>query len=290
MPFSDFDVFWKAAQAILQGQDPYAIPGVYYPLPTFFVFLPLAALPLSIAHIVWSAIEAVVFVAILRRRAPLVILFMPVVLTFLMGQTVMPLVGVFALLRSGLHGGIALALLMLKPQLIVFVAPWLFWRWWKEDRRQIVSFGLLLGTMIAAAFITQPDWANRWLTVSGVRVRAPISPSIWGVLSFLPTPWWMLSALLLTIGIVVWAWRRTDIDLVMAATMLVNPVLISYDQTLFALMIEDTRAWIVLTLTSWLAFVLSALELNERASVVTTLVVIAILLRGSRNRVVARQT
>lgn len=290
MPFNDFDVFWKAAQALLQGQDPYSLPGVYYPLPTFFLFLPFATIPLPLTHVLWTAIEAVIFVAILRRRALFVVLFMPVLLTFLMGQTVMPLLGAFALLRSGLFGGIALALLMLKPQLVILIAPWLLWRWWTNDRRQIVSFALVTGAMAAVAFIVQPDWVNRWLAVSGERMRAPISPSVWGVLSFLPAPWWVLSAGMVTALVVVWAWRRNDIDLVMAATMLVNPVLISYDQTLFTVMIRDARTWIVLTLLSWIVFGLTALELNERAAILTTLAVVVILLWRTWNRAAGEQT
>jgi hypothetical protein len=284
MPFGDFDVFWNAARAMLQGRDPYAVPGVYYPLPTFFMFLPLATIPLPLAHVLWTAIQAIIFVAILRRRAVYVVLFMPVLLSFLMGQTVIPLLGVFALLRSGLFGGVALALLMLKPQLVGLLAPWQLWQWWNGDRRQIAWFILVLGAMGMAAFLAQPDWVSRWLAVSGERLRAPISPSIWGVLSVLPAPWWLISAGLVTVGVVVWAWRRNDIDLVMAATMLVNPLLISYDLTFFTVMIRDARTWIVLTVLSWIVFGLSALELNERSVVLLSLFSLATLLFTQRKR------
>jgi hypothetical protein len=109
----------------------YLLPDVYYPLPLYLIFVPLAGLPLPVARIVWSAIEMLILVAVLRRRAVTVLLFVPVFLTFLMGQIVIPMLGLFALLRSGLFGGFALALLLLKPQLVLFLTPWMLWQWWK---------------------------------------------------------------------------------------------------------------------------------------------------------------
>lgn len=288
MPFNDFDVFWRAANALVQGRDPYALSGVYHPLWSFFMFVPLASLPLELARWVWTLIEGLIFVAVLRRRAMACLLFMPVVLTFLMGQMVMPMLGLFALLRSGKFGGLALGLMMLKPQLMVLLLPWQAWQWWKTDRRQIVWLLTVLVVVMTAALAIQPDWIGRWLAVSGERLRAPISPTVWGLFSFLPGVWWTITAGLVSIILFVWAWRRNDIDLVMAATMLINPVMISYDQTLLTLMIRDGRAWIFLTLISWIAFGLSALELNERAAILTTLAVGVILLQRMRNQMVTR--
>ncbi len=280
MPFNDFDVFWRAAQALVQGADPYAVHGVYYPLPMFFLFLPFAALPLELAHILWTGIEGLILVAILRRRAPLVVLFMPVVLSFLMGQIVLPMLGLYALLRSGRYGGIALGLMCLKPQMVLLIAPWLLWQWWHADRRQVGWFALVLGALALASLLVQPDWVQRWMAVSGERLRAPISPSIWGLVSFLPQPWWVAFAGAATAAIALWAWRQRDMDVVMAATMLVNPVLISYDFTLFTLMLREARVWLFLTVCSWVAFAVSAWQLNEAIYVALTLVVVALLLKS----------
>jgi hypothetical protein len=64
MLFKDIDIFWQAAQAILQGRDPYSIPNleVFYPLPFYFLFVPLVALPLPAVHAVWTALQAVILV------------------------------------------------------------------------------------------------------------------------------------------------------------------------------------------------------------------------------------
>ena len=282
MPFNDFDVFWSAAGAVLQARDPYALPGVYYPLPFFFIFLPLAALPLWLAHLVWTAIELLVLVAILRWRAPAVLMFAPVFLALLMGQIIIPMLGLFALLRSGKAGGIALALMALKPQLVVFLAPWLLWRWWKSERRQIVWLIVTLAAMALAAFIVQPDWMAQWLSVSGERIRAPISPSVWGLLSFLPTPLWIASASLVTAGLFIWAWRRNNLDVLATMSLLINPILISYDLTLLTVMIRETRVWMALTVLSWVAFSVSAWQLNESSYVIVTVLVIWRLLQQTQ--------
>jgi hypothetical protein len=291
MPFNDFDVFWRAALALLQGRDPYAMPGVYYPLPTFFLFMPLSVFPLEFAHVIWTLIEAIILLAILRQRVPFVALFMPLVLSFLMGQMVIPMLGVFVLLRSRQFGGVALGLLMLKPQLVFFLAPWLLWQWWRRDRKQIVVFLLVFMALGIAAFAAQPDWVYRWLTVSGERVRAPISPSVWGVFSFLPMPVWLAVAGLLAIGIFIWAWRKNDFDILMVSSMLINPVLISYDFTLLIPMISSLRFWLVMTMLSWITFGISAIELNERATVLLPLIVIILLVRQRQSqRTMAKRT
>lgn len=277
MPFNDFDVFWRAAQALLQGHDPYAVHGVYYPLPMFFLFLPLAALPLDVAHAIWTGIEGLILVAILRKRAVSVVLFMPVVLSFLMGQIVMPMLGLYRLLKSGVFGGITLALMCLKPQLVAFIVPWMLWRWWQNDRKQIAWFAAIFTALALASFAAQPDWVARWLAVSGERLRAPISPSVWGLFSFLPNNWWVLVAGLVTVMTLLWAWRQQDLDSVMVASMLVNPVLISYDFTLFTVMLKESRTWLILTVLSWAAFGISAMELNERIYLAITLAVLFLL-------------
>ncbi len=283
--FNDFDVFWRAAQAVLQGHDPYALEGVFYPLPFFFLFVPLAALPLEWAHILWTAIELLIVVAILRRRALSVLLFVPTYLSLLMGQVVIPMLGLFSLLRTGRFGGIALGLLALKPQLIVVMAPWLMWRWWQKDRRQIIWFFFVLVMPILLALLIQPDWIERWLSVSGGRLRAAISPSFWGLFSFLPAPWWIACAALLSGAVVVWSWRQSDLDMITAAGMLANPVLISYDLMLLTVMVRDTRFWLVLTGLSWVAFALSAWQLNERWYVAISLAVLIALWRKHRDLV-----
>lgn len=282
MPFFDLDNFLRAAQAVLAGRDLYALPDVYYPLPLYFIFIPLATLPSQIAHITWTVIQVVILAAVLRRRVFSILFFMPVLLTFVMGQIVIVMLGLFALLRSKRYGGVTLAVLVLKPQLVLFVAPWLLWSWWRTDRRQIVSFVLTITLMAICAFALQPSWLARWLEVSGQRNRAAIAPSLWGLFSFLPGPLWIVVGICLTVVLLIWAWRSNDFDILAAAGFLANPLIISYDLTILTSTIKNSSVWVGLTVISWVAFAVSAWQLNERANTFVTLVILLFILYEKR--------
>lgn len=265
----------------MSGGDPYSVYGVYHPFPFFILFLPLAALPLEAAHVVWTVIELVIFVAVARRRALYAMLFLPVILTFLMGQIVVPMLAMFALLRFQKHQGIALAWLCLKPQLIGLMLPFVLWRMWKSERRGFLWFGGIWFVLLSVSFLLQPNWVQRWLQVSGERLRTPFAPSLWGALSFLPNAWWLTTVGTLAVGLVVWAYWRRDFDILSIVNLLVNPIIVSYDLTLLTLFIKSWRMWIVLTLLSWLAFALPAMNLwlGEGPTAMVTLAALVYVVR-----------
>jgi hypothetical protein len=273
MLFKDIDIFWQAAQAILQGRDPYSIPNleVFYPLPFYFLFIPLAALPLPVVHVAWTAMQAVILVAILRRRAVFVVLSMPVLLTFILGQVDILMTGLFVLLRSGIGGGIAMALLVLKPQLVLLLAPWMLWQWWQRDRRQIAWFLIVISSLVILSFIAQPDWVARLLARSDERTRAAISSSVWGLLAFLPSPAWLPIAGLCATVLVIWAWRMKSFDRVVAVGLFVSPFVFSYNLMPLLAIVRKPVLLIVLTIASWLAFGIGALQLSDAASASLTL-------------------
>lgn len=281
MPFNDFNIFYHAAQAVLNGQDPYRVYGVYHPFPFFLLFIPLAVLPLHIAQAVWTGIELVIFVAVVRKRALYAMLFLPVILTFLMGQIVMPLLAMFALLRAQKHQGIALAWLCIKPQLIGLMLPFVFWRMWKKERKGFLWFGGIWFVLLSVSFMIQPNWVQRWMQVSGERLRTPFSPSLWGALSFLLNPLWLIVAGALMIGLLVWAYRGADFDILSVVNLLVNPVIVSYDLTLLTLFVKSLRMWIVLTILSWLMFALPAMDLwrGEGPTAIVTLAALIFVVR-----------
>lgn len=65
---------WAAARALWQGQNPYTVvPAVvgraefYYPLPAALLMLPVAWLPLPVAHVVFAALSGLAFALAARR-------------------------------------------------------------------------------------------------------------------------------------------------------------------------------------------------------------------------------
>jgi hypothetical protein len=283
--FKDIDIFWLAAQSILQGRDPYSIPNleVFYPLPFYFLFIPLVGLPLGVVHAVWTAVQAVILIAVLRRRAIYVALSMPVLLTFILGQVDIVMTGLFVLLRSGDGGGIALAFLVLKPQLVFLLAPWMLWQWWQHDRRQIVWFIVVCGSLVILSFFVQPDWVAHLYARSGERARAGISASLWGLLAYLPSSIWLPVTAIIVAIIAVWAWRKNDFSIVTTVGLLTSPFVFSYNLLPQLTLIRKPVFLIGFTILSWVVFAISAWQMNERAAVLLSFLTLAFLLFTSRS-------
>lgn len=284
MPFKDIDIFLQAAAAILQGNDPYSIPNleVFYPLPFYFLFIPIVGVPVPAVYVLWTALSAIILVAILRQRAAVAALSMPVLLTFLLGQVDIIMMALFAALRSTVVAGIALAFLVLKPQLVLLIAPWMFWRWWRNDRRQILWFALVIGAIVVLSFIIQPDWLLRFFARSGERTRASISSSIWGLLAFLPSSLWLPITAIVVALIVIWVWRKDNFDLITATNFLVSPFIFSYNLTPLFVTIRRRMILIGLTVLSWITFTIAAWQANDRADAFITLAILAVLIMEKR--------
>jgi hypothetical protein len=284
MPFKDIDIFLRAAAAILQGNDPYSIPNleVFYPLPFYFLFIPLVSLPLPVVYALWSALSASVLIAILRQRVVWVALSMPVLLTFLFGQVDIVMMALYAALRSSVGAGIALAFLVLKPQLVLLLAPWMLWHWWRRERRQIVLFLVVLGALIALSFLVQPDWVARFFARSGERTRAAISSSVWGVLAFLPAPLWLPVTASVVAAIVIWAWRKDRFDVIATVGLFVSPYIFSYNLTPLLVLLRRKLIMFGLAVLSWFTFMIAAWQSNDRAAAFITLAILVVLLAERR--------
>lgn len=276
MPFKDLDIFLRAAAAILQGTDPYSIPNleIFYPLPFYFLFTPLVGLPPPIVYALWSVLSAIILLVILQRRAVLVALSMPVLLTLLLGQVDLVMMALVAALRSSAVAGVALAFLVLKPHLVLLLAPWMVWHWWRRNRKQLVVFGIVVGVIVLTSFVIQPDWLARFFARSGERTRAAISSSVWGLLAVLPAEVWLpISALVVAI-IVIWSWRRDNFDLTVAAGLFVSPFIFSYNLLPLVVLRLSRRMLVTFTVLSWLAFLVAAWQMNDRAAAVITLLIL----------------
>lgn len=214
---TDFEIFHTAARCFLAGQSPYyCAPGWFYPLPTVYVFLPFALLPLPIAKIAWFAASLVALVAALKRRALLFMLFVPVLQVLWQGQLDLLLLPALA---SGT--GIGMAIMTLKPQLVVLFLP--LWWWsatWSERKRFVVFCVLLWGSSL----ILYPSWPWAFVEITRGPVGAAyVSPSLWAG----GNPWWLVVPL----GVLFVAVAREKY----AATLAFNPFILSYDLSMVAL-------------------------------------------------------
>ena len=284
MPFKDIDIFVRAATAILQGTDPYSLPNleVFYPLPFFFLFIPFTGLPDPVVHILWTAIQVIILVVILRSRALTAVWSIPVLATLVFGQAGIVMLGLFTRLRASRAAGVALAFIALKPILVLLLAPWMLWQWWRRDRRQIVWFVLVLGILVLAAFLVEPDWVVRFWSRTGERARVGIVASVWGWFAIFPIPIWLGGAAIISVILTIWAWRKNDFDLIATVGCLINPFIFSYDLVLLLGILRKQSFVIGFVAISWFAFTISAFQSNDRASALLSVATLGALLWEKR--------
>lgn len=113
--------------------------------------------------------------------------------------------------RHGL-AGVLLALSTFKPQMSVFIVPFLLlWTLWRRRWRMIGAFSLTMAALIGSSFLLQPNW------IEGFLYQLTLYPSYIEV----STPVWVVTDYLLGLGrgaeiglnvlgalLMLWAWRE----------------------------------------------------------------------------------
>jgi len=286
---TDFHCFWTAGRLVLEGTDPYdpvrwagAIGGPFadatgtvrpapcpggfgYPLSTAIVFLPLAAIPESVAAAVWAAVlvvgaafgVALVWSAAGGRRsglflfATIVGFSQPLWLTTInlqFGGLLLGLVGVVSVAAGGVKerlGGVALGALVLKPHVVFLVFVEAGIRAIRERRFvPIVLAGATSVTLLLIAFVAEPGWLGSWVTelLGTRREMLPRQATAWS-LSADTFGDARLGALFVVVVAVAAAWtlRRVPLSgvdrvgLAVCGSLLVTPYAGSHDQLLLAL-------------------------------------------------------
>jgi hypothetical protein len=220
----DFSFFYEAAECYIHGQSPYECARFLYPLPTLFLILPLTAFSLPVAKAFWGLAMLASLVATCKRRAVWYALYVPVLQSFWLGQ-----IDLVLLSAVFVATGPAIALLTLKPQLVwIYLPVWFLSVDWKERR----NFAITVSALWGASLLAYPKWPIEFFQTTGnLRETAYTSPSLWAG-DFLP--WWLV----IVIGVVLIARSKDK----WAATMAVNPAIISYD---LVVLLPRARWWLV---------------------------------------------
>ncbi len=220
---NDFFTFWLAGHLVSQGGSPYdtsawmagyhqydvnviANPTFLYPLPLAMLLVPLGLLPFHTAYIAWvTLLQLFILISLaglllLQKSTrvrffiiPLLaglFLFRPTILTLTQGQIIgiflLVLVGAAACFEKGKWGwgGLLLGLLVLKPNLGIFIilltGLWLITqKHWKAVIGTVSSTVLLL----IGGLIYGPGWLGEYLNVGGTKLAQTFgaSPTIWGL-------------------------------------------------------------------------------------------------------------
>ena len=179
-------------------------PGSYgYPLWTALLMLPFGVLPLPAAAVAWMAVSllAVTVGSAASWRAvggarnglalfvTLVVTAQPLWLLIVYGQItgvmlgLVGLLGLFLARVKDVPAGIALGLLVLKPQIAGAFAPFVFLRSLRDRPRFALASLLTLGALAVASLVVSPRWPLEWLDeLGGRRLRvAGLLPTAWGL-------------------------------------------------------------------------------------------------------------
>jgi hypothetical protein len=220
-PHFDFNSFWGAGRALLQGRNPYDYTVIQdilhprdtanfnYPLYIGILVLPLGLFDLETAKNVWLTTSEILFVLSLylitgrRPRSTNFVLtvlacaaFVPTLIAFFDGQTSMFALFLLSLVCHGLKrerrilAGIALALSLIKPQTVALLLLVTLFRLRREG---LVAFAVTFGLMLLFAFGLMPDWPLQWWANASwiTREAGRAVPTIWGLSWFLTAGYWL---------------------------------------------------------------------------------------------------
>jgi hypothetical protein len=201
----DFEIFWHGAQAILQGQSPYTIHGFFSPMPFALAFLPLGLIPFWPAFVVWSLINLGSLWALVGKRLPQLLLFLPVTFGLWVGQVDLP---ILAAGLSGTWAGVALS--MLKPQLAVWIVPMAFLTWWRKNQKDRIWKSALAGAILyLVPTIAQPGWVRAWLAASpSVLSYAEHASSLFGAAALTALPALLTFGVIAAAGALIFVWLK----------------------------------------------------------------------------------
>ena len=342
----DWFTYWGGGRGILDGLNLYdsrvwhditfRYGSTWFPNPVFIYtpataifFAPLSALSIQAASVIWLWLTEIFIAAVVimiardlkwtrsSRYAPFwglgIVLFMPVMLTLLMGQVsalVLVVVAAAAVLfdrGKWLAGGLLLGLTVVKPQPVLFLIP-LIGLWLILNRRWqgLAGLALSFGASGVASLLLFPNFISDWQTAATTKVGgvAGRMPTIWGLTADLfaesPFGFWIaaLGAILILLAglFVVARWKEMDAltctSVALIASLLITPYLWSYDQILLlipfivALIRLDQRGYsfwlialfpLIVDLAALVLFAIAAIRLQETTTFLLP-VIIGILL------------
>ncbi|HUS69415.1 MAG TPA: glycosyltransferase family 87 protein [Anaerolineae bacterium] len=221
----------------------------------------------------------------LLRVLVLAIAFEPVSLTILFGHVGLVLLfllsGTLYLVHKGWYApaGVLLGLTLLKPQLFLLLIPALLVVMLLRRRWSLLaSFAITSVALFVTSWLLVPNWVAEWqgYVAQSAMVRLRISPTIWGLshsvaVAFGRTDLWpglgvgVLAALLGGLAYLLYVHRQVLVQagslepvlsLVLIASLLIAPYMLSYDFVLLLLPIS-TGLWIAQHLTKTIRITLA---------------------------------
>jgi hypothetical protein len=270
-PHFDFNSFWGAGRALLEGRNPYdyeviqdileprATANFNYPLFIAVLVLPLGLFDLETAKNIWLTLSEVLFFLSLylisgpvRHTRNLALstiscaAFVPTLIALYDQQTSMFALFLLSLTyyglqrgRNALAGG-ALALSLIKPQTMALLLVVSLFR---LGKRGLIAFAATLVAMLALAFGLMPDWpVHWWASASWITQEAGRAvPTIWGLSWYLFSQYW--PGVILLIGLLLTVLLNTEFSFVLTAGLLMPVYMKPYDLVLLFIPALSRPGW-----------------------------------------------
>lgn len=256
-PHYDFNSFWGAGRALLEGRNPYdyaVIQDILYPrgtanfnYPLFIavIIVPLALVDLETAKSIWLTVsEVLLFLSICliggsgpRKRRLLLstwacAAFVPTLVAFFDQQTSMFALFLLSLAYYGFKedrhvlAGSALAMALFKPQTVALVVLVSLFR---LRRQGLVAFAITLLTLLVVAFALMPDWPVQWWASASwlTREAGRAVPTVWGLSWRLTSQYW--PGVLLAVGLLAVVLLNSKFTFVLTTGLLLPVYMKPYD-------------------------------------------------------------
>jgi hypothetical protein len=261
---NDYHNFLRYGNALRQGRT----SGHIYPLPSLiWIFAPLSFTP-DWFELIWVALPFVFCLVLFGPKGAVLWLSAPLLIHASQGQ----LDGWFLLpifwlaTDHALLAGPSAALLTLKPQLGIFIVPYMVYRWIraKNVRSLLISAAGFLILYVPSLFIDR-DWPLDFVSRAQWRGTQPLlqsrGASLWA--------WWWRDgltqfllplAIILTIYLFIKAYRQAQAKAVFLTGLLATPVFFALSYTTaIAVLPKSLFAVLLFTVTSWVALIVDAL-------------------------------
>ena len=254
---NDFTTFWQIGRAILTGQNPYLVPHSVYPPAALFLFVPFAFFPEKVGFVIWLVVCSGLLVLALRKTRPMLhtlgwFAYTPTLFILAVGQLDIFFFWLSTFLQEkGWKAVAAAAIITLKPQLAVFILPWVLLKWLVNDRCKIPAWLGGLAVLHLAPLLLDLTIYHKWLDEIGAQGSRYIinSPGIFS-LTGKNIPEW---ALAIPAVLVVALSLRLPREGFLAGLLLAGPIGTWYNTVLLA----GSTPWYVLIPVSWVAVLLS---------------------------------
>jgi len=259
-PHFDFNSFWGAGRALLEGRNPYdyaviqeilaprATANFNYPLFIAVLVVPLGLFDLEIAKNIWLTLSEIAFILsiyLLSGPRPrftnfvfstlACVAFVPTLVTFFDQQTSMLALCLLSVVYYGLKrerhtlAGAALALSLIKPQTMALVLLVTLFRLRREG---LVAFTVTFFSMLIVAFALMPDWPLQWWASASwiTREAGRAVPTVWGLSWFLTSQYWL--GVLLSLGLLGTLFLNTRFTFVLTVGLFLPVYMKPYDLVL----------------------------------------------------------